>query len=668
MFRLMLYAAMLTCFVAVAPVSAQEQDVQSDRPRQHEVSEGQYIPADRLSQQTSPAYRYDAAGFSIVQVNVNANGDNIVGDAANEPSIAMSAVDPNRMAIGWRQFNTITNNFRQAGYGYTTDGGASWTFPGVLEPGVFRSDPVLGSDSEGNFYYNSLTTATGDFTCDVFKTTNGGLSWDAGTFAHGGDKQWMAVDKSGGVGDGNIYSYWTSSYSSCFPNFFTRSIDDGASYQNCISIPNDPYWGTLSVGPDGELYVAGGQFIVAKSTTAKIDGQPVTWDFATTVSLDGTISSFSGNSSPNPGGLLGQVWIAVDHSTGPTRGYVYLLCSVDRLSNSDPLDVMFSRSTNGGVTWSAPVRINDDAGTNAFQWFGTMSVAPTGRIDVAWLDTRDNPGSVNSALYYSYSTDGGLTWAANEKLSASFDPHVGWPQQNKIGDYFDMVSDESGARLAWAATFNGEQDVYYSYITPEALPGIPCSEINRFQARCQPGGLIQARVVMNNTTHTGEVVTFAIDQIEYPVTIRSNGRAPLSVAGFGAGQHTVELVDPPGCFSPTIVNCSAGLSKGDDLWDEDDLMGTQASAAQLFENYPDPFNPSTTIRYLLPENAHVTLRVYNTLGQLVTTLVDAEQAAGYHEAVWDGRNESGGTVASGVYIYRFAAGDFTETRTMLLAK
>jgi hypothetical protein len=101
-----------------------------------------------------------------------------------------------------------------------------------------------------------------------------------------------------------------------------------------------------------------------------------------------------------------------------------------------------------------------------------MSVAPNGRIDVVWLDTRDaSSGSVLSALYYSYSMDQGETWSPNERLSELFDPHDGWPQQNKMGDYFDMKSDETGARLAWANTLNGEQDVYYSYINP-GLTGI----------------------------------------------------------------------------------------------------------------------------------------------------------------------------------------------------
>ncbi|MCW9097271.1 MAG: glycoside hydrolase, partial [Ignavibacteriaceae bacterium] len=123
------------------------------------------------------------------------------------------------------------------------------------------------------------------------------------------------------------------------------------------------------------------------------------WDMTTVVSLDGSITYGIG---PNPGGLGGQTSIAVDTSGGPYDGNVYLLCTVDRNSNSDPADVMFARSTNGGASFSSPVRVNDDAGTSAWQWFGTMSVAPTGRIDVIWLDTRDNLGTYMSALYYSF--------------------------------------------------------------------------------------------------------------------------------------------------------------------------------------------------------------------------------------------------------------------------
>ncbi len=432
----------------------------------HEIKDDDYIPVSRENQEKSPAYHYSMNNIITVQVNVDVNGQNIVGDAANEPSIAVDLNDPNRMAIGWRQFNTISNNFRQAGYGFTTNGGQTWTFPGVIEPGVFRSDPVLDTDSDGNFYYNSLTNNP-EYMCHVFKSSDGGFSWDGGTFAQGGDKQWMTIDKTDGPGTGHNYSFWSYSYSVCEPGFFTRSTDGGGSFEDCDTVSGYPYWGTLAVGPEGELYIGGASgygygFVVAKSTNAQDSSEIVTWDMSTVVNLDGSISFGEG---PNPGGLLGQTLIAVDTSNGPYHGNVYLLCSVDRNSTPDPLDVMFVRSTDGGVNWSSPIKINDDPSTTAYQWFGTMSVAPNGRIDVIWLDTRDDPGGYNSALYYSNSKDGGATWSPNARLSDYFDPHVGWPQQQKMGDYFDMVSDSNGAYLAWAATFNGEQDVYYSYIT-----------------------------------------------------------------------------------------------------------------------------------------------------------------------------------------------------------
>jgi hypothetical protein len=138
---------------------------------------------------------------------------------------------------------------------------------------------------------------------------------------------------------------------------------------------------------------------------------------------------------------------------------------------SDPMDVYIARSTDGGSTWDPPVRVNDDAVGNNWQWFGTVSIAPNGRLDVVWNDTR-NSGQTNlSELYYSYSTDAGLTWSTNEPISPVFNSFHGWPNQNKLGDYYHMVSDNAGASLAWAATFNfdpgtgeGEQDVYYSRI------------------------------------------------------------------------------------------------------------------------------------------------------------------------------------------------------------
>jgi hypothetical protein len=463
-------AVVLACLVcAWAPAKEQGKTKTAEGAAlsgHHETVGDAYVPVPLENQPTSPAYRGSGPGFYVTQVNVNGAGQNIVGDAGNEPSIAVDPTNPNRMCIGWRQFDTISSDFRQAGNAYSINGGQSWIAREVIDPGVFRSDPVLDADASGTFYYNSLTVAGSDFYCDVYKSSDGGATWDAGIFAQGGDKQWMALDRTGGMGDGHIYAFWTVYYSTC-SGMFTRSINGGASYETCVGVSGSPYWGTLTVGPEGNLYVAGDGFIVAKSSNARDAGQTVSWDFSRNVSLGGSIGSGGG---PNPGGLLGQAWIATDHSSGPNNGNVYLLASVSPSGSPDPMDVRFCRSTDGGSSWSDSVRVNDDPGTGDYQWMGTMAVAPNGRIDAVWLDTRDGPGAYDSSLYYSWSDDTGVTWADNIRITDSFDPHVGWPQQNKMGDYFHMVSLNDAAHLAFAGTMNGEQDVYYARFTHGGTP------------------------------------------------------------------------------------------------------------------------------------------------------------------------------------------------------
>src|SRR5207247_7552859 len=131
-------------------------------------------PAYIYRLETSPRMISPHGVFISYQVNVDANRNNIVGDAANECSISVDPTNTSKMAIGWRQFDSVSSNFRQGGWGYTTDAGVTWTFPGVLEPGVFRSDPVTNSDEAGTFFYLSLLQT---FCENMYRSTNGGQSW-----------------------------------------------------------------------------------------------------------------------------------------------------------------------------------------------------------------------------------------------------------------------------------------------------------------------------------------------------------------------------------------------------------------------------------------------------------------------------------------------------------
>jgi flagellar hook assembly protein FlgD len=85
-------------------------------------------------------------------------------------------------------------------------------------------------------------------------------------------------------------------------------------------------------------------------------------------------------------------------------------------------------------------------------------------------------------------------------------------------------------------------------------------------------------------------------------------------------------------------------------------------------NFPNPFNPITTLRYDLPENSFVNVTIYDMLGREVKRLVNGEQASGYYQIVWDGTDNYGEKVSAGVYLYRIQASDFVQTKKMVLLK
>lgn len=88
----------------------------------------------------------------------------------------------------------------------------------------------------------------------------------------------------------------------------------------------------------------------------------------------------------------------------------------------------------------------------------------------------------------------------------------------------------------------------------------------------------------------------------------------------------------------------------------------------LSQNYPNPFNPSTTINFALPVERFVKLRIYNLLGQEVRSLINGSIPAGYHDVLWDGKDNSGNSVSSGIYLYRLETKDFVKSYKMVLVK
>ena len=465
----------LVSLITLAGVSAQLAPTQR-APRNVPLETYDNPPAPPRTIETSPRMISQFGAFTSFQVNVDASGNNILGDAANECSISVDPTNGSKMTIGWRQFNSVTSNFRQGGWGYTTDGGTNWTFPGVLQNGVFRSDPVTNSNEIGQFFYLSLQSDVNlSFFCDdLWRSTNGGQTWveqspDRG--AGGGDKQWFTIDKTSGPGHG--FQYQSDDGINCSGGGveFQRSTNGGVTWQNPIVVPHGPVYGTPDVDSNGNLFIGGegSSFYCVRSSNAQIGGQTPTFDRSTAVNMGG----FIGSGGINPAGLDGMVFLAIDRSGTATNNNIYMLASAVP-SGRSTTDVMFVRSTDGGVTFSTPHKINDDpVNPSKWHWFGTLSVAPNGRIDSVWYDTRNAANNTDSQLFYSWSTDGGVTWAANVAVSDSFNPFEGYPNQDKIGDYITIVSDNTGGNVAYSATFNlnpssgqHEEDVYYVRVAP----------------------------------------------------------------------------------------------------------------------------------------------------------------------------------------------------------
>ena len=88
----------------------------------------------------------------------------------------------------------------------------------------------------------------------------------------------------------------------------------------------------------------------------------------------------------------------------------------------------------------------------------------------------------------------------------------------------------------------------------------------------------------------------------------------------------------------------------------------------LEQNYPNPFNPETEIRFQLPEASQVTVKIFNTLGQEIRTLTDIHYEAGFHSVRWDGKDNNGNAVSSGIYLYQLQAGSFSQIRKMTLLR
>lgn len=509
----------------------------------------------------------------FLQLPVFAQYTNILVGNSYQPeevSICINPKNSNQVVAG----ANINNVF------YSTDGGLTWTENLLFDPmnGVW-GDPIIFTDTTGHFYYAHLSNPPAGSWIDriVFqKSTDGGINWGAGTYT--GLNGTKAQDKEGVVvnqQNNEIYVTWTQ-----FDNYpgtssldstiilFSKSTDAGLTWStpmrinkfagDCVDGDNTVEGAVPAVGPAGEIYVVwmnGNGMVFNKS----LDGG-LTW-----MPEEQLITTVPGGWDYNINGLQrcnGLPAIACDLSGGPHNGTIYINWTDQRNGTTDT-DVWFIQSTDGGMSWTSPLRVNDDApGKQQFLTWMTVDQF-TGYIYCLFYDRRNHPTSGNETdVYMAQSTDGGNTFTNYQINDDAFVPSP----SVFFGDYVGISAVNNMVRPIWM--------------------------------EYEAGTLSAWTAIVDGTTLT--------------VSDENNNMAPLAE----------------------------------------------------IKNSPNPFNQETVISFTLNEGAEITLNVFSASGQLVATLYENEPfKKGEFDYVFNTEQHG---LQPGVYYYVLNTIDFKNTGRMVV--
>ncbi|TAE47499.1 MAG: exo-alpha-sialidase [Bacteroidetes bacterium] len=394
-----------------------------------------------------------------------------------EPSIAINFSNPDNIVAG-----AILNRV------YTSlDGGKTWQTQGLKSSyGVF-GDPCVVSDYEGNIHYLHLSdpsqkgwsspTILDRIVCQ--SSSDGGVTWNNGGFMGNfhpkdQDKEWAVADPK----SGRLYTTWTQFDKYDSPDtadksniYFAASKKQGAKWSKAVRI-NEASGDCLdddattegavpAAGPKGEVYVAW-------ALNEKIYFDRSTDGGKTWMDKDIVAAEQKGGWSLDIPGINrcnGMPVTVCDLSQGPNRGTLYINWSDQRNGETDT-DVWNINSTDGGLTWSQPVRVNDDApGRQQFLSWLTVDQT-TGYLYCVFYDRRDY-SDLRTDVYVAVSTDAGKTWK-NVKISEkAFTPQ----KQTFFGDYTNIAAHAGRICPIWTRMDNQRTSVWTSVIRQEDLLG-----------------------------------------------------------------------------------------------------------------------------------------------------------------------------------------------------
>lgn len=513
--------------------------------------------------------------------DVQVNGD-APGTVQNEVRIAQSPTSSSNVVVAYNDDAGASSS--PLGVSYSMDAGATWTDTQLgipLHPTLgtslsFIFDPFIDSSSTGDFYAGYIATdgtLGGPSGIYIERSADGGATWSGPTTidfngASTGpppdpayrfnDRPDMTVDASDdlyvvwikdvGVGQPTSDIYFSKSppppggldFSGVAPGSVApQTVND---FPNGTDKANAP---DVTVASDGTVYVAWidvdvtnpnpkpGSLLIDRSSDGGVTFgpdsvvQPIS-------ALANHLSTASGLGTGDDARSGSYPVIATDPSTPAT---VYMAYAADPTPAADEADIFFTRSTDGGLTWSTPIRVNDDL-TTTDQIHPAMAVKPDGTIDIVWYDKRNSANDDAWDVYFAKSTDGGATFSANLRISdTTFSTPTNLPGTEPwLGEYLGLEVDGTNAYVAFtSSTGDARGNVFFDVQQnppPSRIPQIdikPGSDPNSINSRS--GGVVPV-AVLTTSTAAGDPSDFDATQVD-PSTVQfgPGGAPPLHPGG-----------------------------------------------------------------------------------------------------------------------------------------
>jgi len=530
-----------------------------------------------------------------------------------------------------------------SGYAFSADGGETWTDGGAPfifdTPGVVsRGDPWLdtGGPGQKTYYYANLAVLEdnsnigigivvhrGSFTGNTFAfdhavyipAPNPGDSFDKESICAGksdGTKDMVVVATTNftAAGDNGAIEAFISNDQA---NTFTRTIvqpAEGAPLNQGADCAIDFNGSIYVVWERGKLSPALGQAGIADPEIyiARSD------DGGLTFTPRIVVSSISSGSLWPPAGFNRQTTndfprLAVV-TEGPFKGRVYVAYQDSRIANGGPMP------------------------------------APLGPEDIA-LGFGLDVGHWDTDIYLRYSDDHGVTWSPAKLIAGGADG-------NK--QFFPVVSVDPNGRVSI---------VYYESVDPEGTD---------FINGPTPWGDKDSYVDVYYVTSTDGGTSFSAPEKITDVTTNWNINVTSTNIRPNFGDY-ISFVSKSNNLSVAWADGRNGLPEAffakvrTGNLNKDNIAGSKLNQVfALKQNYPNPFNPTTQISFEIPEDGNVKLKIYNSVGQLVKTLVDDNMSKGYHQVNWNASDNNGIKLSSGVYFYTLTSGSFVESKKMILMK